>query len=330
MRVLVTGGAGFIGSTVVSALLDAGHDAVILDDLSTGSRVFTEGREFVQGDVADPDAVARAVGEGVDATIHCAAAIVVPESVARPLHYYRTNVAATVELLDTLGRLGCRRFVFSSSASIYVPGADWTVDENSPIEPGSPYAASKAMVERILRDAAAAGVTAALSLRYFNPIGADPRLRSGLQLADPSHALGRLITAHESGEPFTVTGTDWPTRDGSGIRDYIHVWDLARAHVRAIERFDEVLPGPSGYDVINVGTGRGTTVRELVAAFTAVVGPLEVRDGPRRPGDVVGSYTRNERATRLLGWTAELSIEQGVRDSLAWAAIRAERLGTES
>ena len=327
MRVLVTGGAGFIGSTVVSALLDAGHDAVILDDLSTGARAFTAGREFVEGDIADEAAVARAVGAGVDATVHCAAYIVVPESVADPLRYYENNVGKTIDLIGHLGRLGCRRFLFSSSAAIYAAGPDLTVDETSPVDPSSPYAATKAVVEQLLRDVCAAGVIASLSLRYFNPIGADPQRRTGLQLARPTHALGKLIEAYETGTPFTVTGTEWPTRDGSGIRDFIHVWDVARAHVHAVERFDDILPGPAGYEVINVGTGAGTTVRELAAAFEAAVGrPLAVVDGPPRPGDVAGSYTRNDKARELLGWQAELSIEQAVRDAVEWSAIREERL----
>jgi UDP-glucose 4-epimerase len=327
MRVLVTGGAGFIGSTVVSALLDAGHDAVILDDLSAGARAFTAGREFIEGDIADEAAVARAVGDGVDATVHCAASIVVPESVAQPLRYYENNVGKTIDLIGHLNRLGCARLVFSSSAAIYAPGPDFTVDEDSAIAPGSPYAATKAMTEQILHDVSAAGLIAALSLRYFNPVGADPQRRTGLQLARPTHALGKLIDAYESGRPFTVTGTDWPTRDGSAIRDFIHVWDLARAHVDAIERFDDILPGPAGYEVINVGTGTGTTVRELVAAFEAAVGrSLEVVDGDARPGDVVGSYTRNEKVRALLGWTPELSLEQAVRDAVEWSAIREERL----
>jgi UDP-glucose 4-epimerase len=325
MRVLVTGGAGFIGSTVVSALIDAGHQAVILDDLSAGARAFTVGREFVEGDMGDAAAVARAVGDGVDATVHCAAYIVVPESVAEPLRYYENNVGKTIDLIGHLHRLGCRRFLFSSSAAIYAPGPDFAVDEESPIDPGSPYAVSKAVVEQILRDVSAAGVINSLSLRYFNPIGADPQLRTGLQVARPTHALGKLIEAYEAELPFTVTGTDWPTRDGSGIRDFIHVWDLARAHVNAVERFDDVVP--DGYDVINIGTGAGTTVRELVAAFEAAVGhTIDVVDGPPRPGDVVGSYTRNDKARSVLGWDPQLSVEQGVRDALDWSAIREERL----
>jgi len=167
-----------------------------------------------------------------------------------------------------------------------------------------------------------------LSLRYFNPIGADPLLRTGLQHHLPTHALGRLITAHRFGAPFTVTGTDWPTRDGSAIRDFVHVWDLARAHVRALERFDVALDGAT-HRAINLGTGRGTTVRELVDAFrTVVAGGLQVREGPRRPGDVVGAYTRSDAAERLLGWRTEKTVVDGVRDALAWSARRPAVLGT--
>ncbi len=141
--------------------------------------------------------------------------------------------------------------------------------------------------------------------------------------------MGKLIEAYESDQPFTVTGVEWPTRDGSAIRDYIHVWDLARAHVRALQRFDDVLPGDRGYEVINLGTGAGTTVRELVAAFQAVVGnALPVRESGPRPGDVVGCFTRSERAQRLLGWRAEKSVEDAIRDSLAWSQRRREILGT--
>ena len=328
MKVLVTGGAGFIGSTVVSACLDAGHEPVVLDDFSTGARAFVRDRTCYEGDVADAALLARIVDEHPDlgAVVHCAAHIVVPDSVADPLRYYDNNVLRTVSLLQHLTTLGVTRVLFSSSAAMYAPGPGFTVDENSALDPGSPYASSKAMVERVLADACAAGLLTALSLRYFNPVGADPHLRTGLQVPRPSHALGKLIEAYETGAPFVVTGVDWPTRDGSAIRDYIHVWDLALAHVRALERFDEIVATPR-YDVINLGSGTGTTVRELVAAFEEVTGArLPVRDGPARPGDVVGSYTRVDKARAVLGWQAERSVVDGIRDALAWADIRAERL----
>jgi len=323
MKVLITGGAGFIGSTIASACLDQGITPIILDNLVTGRREFTEGRDFYEGDIADGPLLDRIFADHpeIGATIHCAALIVVPESVAEPLRYYRENVAKTVALLEHLQRNGCGRLLFSSSASIYTPGADFAVDESSVLDPLSPYARTKMLMELVFKDTAEATPLRVLSLRYFNPIGADPQLRTGLQTPLPSHALGKLIEARRSGEPFRITGTDWPTRDGSGIRDYVHVWDLARAHVAALLRFDEALPpeDSGSYEVINLGTGRGTTVRELVAAFESVTGteqPVE-ETGPR-PGDNAGAFTRSDKAAQLLDWQPELSLEQGIADTLAW------------
>jgi UDP-glucose 4-epimerase len=320
---------------------------VILDRLVTGRREFAAERPFYEGDIADGALIDRIFAEHPDigAVIHCAALIVVPASVADPVGYYRANVSKSLELVAHLLRNGCQRLVFSSSASIYRAGADLTVDEDSPLDPQSPYARTKAVCEGMFADIAASQPIRVLSLRYFNPIGADPKMRTGLQVPRPSHALGKMIEAHEEGTPFLVTGTGYPTRDGSGLRDYIHVWDLAVAHVAALEKFDTLLArpdglarqdglagadgltGPDGYLVINVGTGTGTTVRELLAAFNSVTGePVEGRDAPPRPGDVVGAYTRTERATELLGWQPQYSIADGIRHSLQWAAIRAERL----
>ena len=329
-KTLITGGAGYIGSTVASACQDAGITPVILDDLSKGREEFTVGRAFYEGDIADGGLVDQVFGEHPDigAVVHCAARIVVPESVDHPLAYYDNNVSKSIALVEHLLRNGCERLVFSSSASIYVPGPDFSVDESSPVDPQSPYAATKMMLERILADTAAAHPLRVVSLRYFNPVGADPKLRTGLQDPAPTHAMGKLIEAYESGGPFTVTGTNWPTRDGSAIRDYIHVWDLALAHVRTLERFDEVVPGRQGYEVVNLGTGTGTTVRELVAAFQEAVGDtLAVREAGPRPGDAVGCFTRSDKARTLLGWTAEKTDRDAVLDSLAWARTRRDVLG---
>ena len=325
MKVLITGGAGFIGSTVGSAMADHGIQPVILDNLVTGRRAFAEGRPFYEGDIADGALIDRVFAEHPDihAVVHCAALIVVPESVAEPLRYYRENVSKTIALVEHLLRNGCRRLLFSSSAAIYAPGEDFTVDENSAIAPESPYARTKAMIEQILADTCATGELDAISLRYFNPIGADPRMRTGLQIRVPSHALGKMILAWEAGETFRVTGVDWPTRDGSGIRDYIHVWDLAQAHVAAVQRFDEAVAASDRphYQAINLGTGDGTTVRELVAAFNSVVDKeLAAAEAPARPGDVVGAYTRTERSRELLGWQARLSVADGIRHALEWRA----------
>ena len=329
MKVLITGGAGYIGSTIGSALEDHGHTPVILNSLVTGREEFTRGRIFYHDDIANPAALERIFREHpeIAATIHCAALIVVPESVAHPFEYYTENVAKSLQLFQTLQRLGRARVVFSSSASIYdvVPG--FMVTEESPLKPSSPYARTKYMMEMILSDFCTAYDMHGIALRYFNPIGADPKMRSGIHIENPSHVLGKLVdTARGKLPQFEITGVDWPTRDGTGIRDYIHVWDLAMAHVQAVEQFDQVfqrLGGTQRYAVINLGTGRGVTVRELVTAFEKVYGQVINKvDKPPRLGDVAGAYANADTARRLLGWTAGLSIEQGIADALKWGEVR--------
>ncbi len=330
MKILIAGGAGFIGSTVGSACLDAGIHPVILDSLVTGRREFTEGRDFYEGDIADGALVDRVFADHPDiaAVVHCAALIVVPDSVADPVGYYRANVAASLEFIAHLLRNGCDRLIFSSSAAVYGTPDDFRVTEESPLEPVSPYARTKAVCEGMFADIAATLPIRVLSLRYFNPIGADPKMRTGLQLRRPTHALGMMIGAWEKGVPFDVTGTDYPTRDGSGLRDYVHVWDLAAAHVRAIGAFDAVLPPGAASAVINLGSGNGTTVRELLAAFNSVVDtPVASRDMPRRPGDVPGGYASGERAARLLDWRPQYTVVEGVRHSLEWIGHRDRMLG---
>ncbi|MET8526499.1 UDP-glucose 4-epimerase GalE [Micromonospora sp. NPDC005172] len=330
MKVLIAGGAGFIGSTIASALIDTGHTPVVLDSLVTGRREFCRGRSFHVGDIADADGVDRLLTRhpDIDAVIHCAALIAVPDSVARPVDYYRANVSATLEFVDRLLTHGVHRLIFSSSAAIYRPDADLGVDEVSPLHATSPYAQTKLVVERMLADIAASSPLRVLSLRYFNPIGADPALRTGLQVATPSHALGRLMQAHQTGVPFSVNGLDWPTRDGSGLRDYVHVWDLADAHLRALDRFDDIFAvGGAPHTALNLGSGTGTTVLELVAAFNAVVDrPVLVREAPRRPGDTAGAFTRSRRAWEVLGWRAQRDLSTGIVDSLAWHDRRGQVL----
>jgi UDP-glucose 4-epimerase len=330
VKVLIAGGAGYIGSTIASACSDAGIRPVILDSLVTGRREFAAYHEFYRGDIADGALVDRIFAEHPDigAVIQCAALIVVPDSVADPVRYYRANVAKSLDFVTHLLRNRCQRLIFSSSAAIYRSGEHLTVDEDSPIDPQSPYARTKAMCEAMFADIAAAAPIRVLSLRYFNPIGADPKMRTGLQLRRPSHALGKMIQAAEEGVPFVITGTDYPTPDGTGIRDYIHVWDLAVAHVAALGRFD-ALPGP--VTVINLGTGAGTTVRELLDAFNRVAGrPVQAREAGRRPGDTAGAYTRIDRAVSLLDWRPRYDIAEGIRHSLQWAAIRDEILSQKS
>jgi len=334
MKVLVTGGAGYIGSVTAKALGDAGHVPVILDSLLTGPQVFVRDRIFYEGDIADRALVARIVEEHPDlaATIHMAARIVVPESVELPYEYYRDNVAKSLELFDQLDKLGKPRVLFSSSASLYAVKEDFEVRETDDLDPTSPYARTKRMMEQVLEDMAAATDLRAIILRYFNPIGSDPDLESGIYAKEPSHVLGQLVmAARGQKDAFTITGTDHPTRDGTGIRDYIHVWDVAKAHVRAVERFDEVIAAAGEPSVvINIGTGSGVTVRELVAAFESVFGrEVPVREAPPRPGDAVGAFANVDKARELLDWQSELSLEDAIASALAWGEKRQEILGYE-
>jgi len=334
MKVLVTGGAGYIGSTTAKALEEAGHTPVILDSLLNGPRAFARDRIFYEGDIADRALLRRIFHEhpDIESTIHMAARIVVPESMQLPYEYYRDNVAKSLELFDELVALGKPRVLFSSSASLYAMKESFEVTEADPLEPASPYARTKRMMEQVLEDMAQATDLRAIILRYFNPIGSDPDLESGIYAKEPSHVLGQLVLAARGlKETFTITGTSHPTRDGTGIRDYIHVWDLAQAHVRAVERFDEVLARVSAPSVvINVGTGSGVTVRELVASFERVFGsPVLLSEAPPRPGDAVGAFANVDRSAELLGWSAALSLDEAIASSLAWGEKRQEILGYE-
>jgi UDP-glucose 4-epimerase len=334
MKVLVTGGAGYIGSITAKALEEAGHTPVILDSLLTGPLAFVKDRTFYEGDIADRALLRRVVEEhpDIDATIHMAARIIVPESVELPYEYYRDNVAKSLELFDELVSLGKPRVLFSSSASLYAMKPDFEVTEADPLAPTSPYARTKRMMEEILQDMSAATDLRAIILRYFNPIGSDPDLESGIYAKEPSHVLGQLVMAARGlKDNFTITGTGHPTRDGTGIRDYIHVWDLARAHVRAVERFDDVI-GSAGEPsvVINIGTGSGVTVRELIAAFERVWGAaVPLAEAPPRPGDAPGAFANVDKSHDLLGWSAELTLDEAIASALAWGDRRQEVLGYE-
>src|SRR6476619_7405626 len=334
MKVLVTGGAGYIGSITAKALEQAGHTPVILDSLLVGPRVFVKDRTFYEGDIADRELLRRIVAEhpDLDATIHMAARIVVPESVEKPYEYYRDNVAKSLELFDELVALGKPRVLFSSSASLYATKDDFEVTEDDALDPQSPYARTKLMMEMVLQDMAAATELRAIILRYFNPIGSDPDLESGIYDKEPSHVLGQLVMAARGQKDHcTITGVEHPTRDGTGIRDYIHVWDLARAHVTAVEQFDKVLAAegaPSA--IINVGTGAGVTVRELIAAFESVYGEkVPVQEAPPRPGDAVGAFANVDKARDVLGWSSSLSLEDAIDAALKWGEKRQSVLGYE-
>lgn len=318
--VLVTGGAGYIGSTVASALIDANIEPVILDNLTSGTVRNLANRLHVVGDIADPRAVREAfrLRPDIAAVVHCAALTSVPESRLRPLDYYRVNVSGTVALLASMKEHGCRRLVFSSSAAVYGDQNVGVLDEATAVAPSSAYARTKVFGEKVIAAAANTGDIRAVNLRYFNPVGVDPQGRTGPATSDPARVVDRMVAAGHSGAEFTITGDDFATRDGTGVRDYVHVWDVALAHVAALQAMADATRLAS-CEVINLGTGIGTSVLELVSQFEKATG-MELRTvtSTRRPGDVAMAVASNRRAIELLGWRARLSVVQAIREALEW------------
>lgn len=352
MKLLVTGGAGYIGSVVTEALLAAGHQVEVLDDLSTGHRdAVLEGATFHVGDLAE---AGRLLDSSFDAVVHLAAKSLVGESVAHPQRYWHGNIVATMGLLDAMRTAGVTRMVFSSTAAVYgEPGSD-PITEQTPTAPTNPYGASKLAIDHMLTAEAAAHGMEAVSLRYFNVAGASGSLR---ERHDPeTHLIPNLLqVAHDQSGKASIFGTDYPTRDGTAIRDYIHVTDLARAHLLALESTQpgasrgwgepgspqgSAQPGesaqlgaptrseesaqPDRHQIFNLGTGTGTTVREVVAAVREVTGvPIEAAEKPRRPGDPPVLVASGERAASELGWRPQRDVRQMVAD--AWAARQPAR-----
>ncbi|MHA0042737.1 UDP-glucose 4-epimerase GalE [Deinococcus sp. PEB2-63] len=324
MKVLVTGGAGYIGRTVVSALIDAGHTPVVLDSLSKGPVEFIKGLIFYKGDIGDAKILDRIFYEHSDLkdVMHFAALIDVEESIRFPSLYYSENLFKAQILLNAAMTTGVTRFLFSSTAAVYKAGGSGEgLRENSPLNPLSAYAASKLMFERVLADTCQEHGAVGMALRYFNPIGADPKMRSGAYRDDPSHLLGRLTKlSTRGGGLFSIFGDDYLTRDGTPMRDFIHVWDLAQAHIAALTFMAGMRE--SRFEVMNVGSGTGVTVREFAQTFLEVSGaPIDVVVGRRRPGDSAGAFADTSRAQALLGWSPHLSLRQGITDSLSWEEI---------
>ena len=271
MTVLVTGGAGYIGSHMTYSLLDRGEKVVVLDNLSTGVRSLVSGEAvFVEGNVADQPLVARLIGEhGIDAVIHFAGSIVVPESVAEPLRYYANNVVNSRALIETCVSEGVKQFIFSSTATVYAEDAKQPLSEESPKAPISPYARSKLMTEWILEDTSRASDFRHIVLRYFNVAGADPQGRTGQSTPKATHLIKRACQAALGRiSHLDVFGTDYPTADGTGVRDYIHVTDLANAHLLALD----ALRSGASTTSYNCGYGRGLSVRQIIAGMEAVLG----------------------------------------------------------
>jgi UDP-glucose 4-epimerase len=309
MRILVTGGAGYVGSVSVERLIDAAHDVVVLDDLSTGHRAaVTERARLVVGSYGDRAAVTRLLGdERIDAVLHCGARSLVGESVREPARYYEHNVVGGVALLDAARDAGVRRLVFSSTAAVYgVPDAT-PIDEDAPLRPINAYGETKRAFEGALRTYAVAYGLRSVSLRYFNVAGATETI--GEDHDPETHLIPNVLRAALDEGPLTIFGDDYPTPDGTAIRDYIHVADLADAHLAALEATapDDPRTGATVDDaralVCNLGNGDGFSVREVVATAEAVVGrPIPQRVGPRRAGDPPVLVASAWRAAELLGW----------------------------
>jgi UDP-glucose-4-epimerase GalE len=324
MRVLVTGGAGYVGSVSVERLLEAGHEVVVLDDLTTGHRESVPPSASLEvGSYGDADLLARLLERArVDAILHCAARSLVGESVRDPARYYRDNVAGGIVLLEAARQHGVGRIVFSSTAAVYgVPDAT-PISEDAPLRPINPYGETKRTVEGALRFYGAAYGLRSVALRYFNVAGATER--NG-ELHDPeTHLIPNLLRAAETGEPITLFGNDYPTPDGTCIRDYIHVADLADAHLAALEATAPDDPRTDEALVCNLGIGAGFSVREVVDAAARVVGRAipEVM-GPRRAGDPPVLVAAPDRARAVLGWTATRpTLEEMIGSAWAWRRAR--------
>jgi UDP-glucose 4-epimerase len=319
MTVLVTGGAGYIGSHMVYELVDAGEPVVVLDNLSTGfDWAVAKGVKLVVGETGDQALVARLIrSHDVDAVIHFAASIVVPDSVRDPLGYYRNNTMNSRALIECAVKGGVRHFIFSSTAAVYGNPAEVPVKEDAPTQPISPYGWSKLMTEIMLRDAGAAYGLQHVILRYFNVAGADPQRRTGQSTKAATHLI-KVAAEAALGlrQKLDVFGDDYPTPDGTCIRDYIHVSDLVRAHADALRYLRSAAPSLT----LNCGYGHGFSVLEVIEAVKRVSGiDFKVDMAPRRPGDPAQIVAASEQARQKLGWRPRYDdLAAIVRDALAW------------
>jgi UDP-glucose 4-epimerase len=316
--VLVTGGAGYIGSHVVKQLGEAGENIVVLDNLSTGFAGAVLYGKLIEGDTGDRELVDRILNEyAVDAVMHFAAHTIVPESVADPLKYYRNNTCASRNLLDCCQRAGVKHFIFSSTAAVYGMPPDGVASEDSPLQPINPYGSSKLMTEWMLRDLSAASNLHHVVLRYFNVAGSDPAGRIGQSTAKATLLIKVACeVAVGKRSQVAIFGTDYPTADGTGIRDYIHVEDLADAHLKALGYLRQ--GGQSA--TLNCGYGHGSSVREVLQAVERVHGsPLRVREESRRAGDPPVLIAQADRIKTVLGWQPRFDdLDFIVKTSLDW------------
>ena len=317
-KILVTGGAGYIGSHVVRLLTRDGRPVVVLDNLSTGFENAVLGAELVVGDTGDSEVVTRLLDEHkVDTVLHFAAHTIVPESVSDPLKYYGNNTCCTRNLLECCSKAGVKHFIFSSTAAVYGIPDDTFCTEESPLSPINPYGTSKLMSEMMLRDLGKATDMRHVILRYFNVAGSDPDGRIG-QSTEKATLLIKVAAEVAVGkrEQLYVFGTDYPTDDGTGVRDYIHVDDLAEAHIKALD----YLRNGGDSVTLNCGYGHGYSVREVIDAVNRVNGtPIKVKEEPRRAGDPPALIARADKAKELLGWEPRYDdLDFIVKTSLDW------------
>jgi UDP-glucose 4-epimerase len=325
MKILVTGGAGYIGSHVVNALGENGHDLIVFDNLSTGHDWAVLYGKLEVGNLEDSSHLYDVINTfRPDAVMHFAASIQVDESVREPLKYYRNNVANTLNLLDAMDRNGIRNFIYSSSAAVYGTPDKLLLDESVPLHPINPYGASKAMIETVLGDIARTSDLRYIALRYFNVAGADPEARIGQAYLDATHLITRALkTALGDFTKLSIFGTDYPTPDGTCIRDYIHVVDLANAHLLVLDYLMETKKS----DVMNCGYGRGFSVREVVAAAKKVTGiNFTVEDAPRRAGDPPQLVADSTKLRGMTGWQPLYDdLEFIIRTAWEWELKLKER-----
>jgi UDP-glucose-4-epimerase GalE len=315
--VLVTGGAGYIGSHAAKALRQAGYRVVIYDNLSAGHRHAALGGPLVEGDVRDVDAVRRALREsGASAVMHFAAWLVVPDSVSDPIGYYRNNVEGALATLEAMAVEHCRRFIFSSTCAVYGEPVDTPIRETHPTSPINAYGQTKLAVEHALPHFERAYGIRSIRLRYFNAAGADPDGELGEDHSPEIHVIPRAFDAASGGPPIEIFGEDYPTPDGTCLRDYIHVMDLADAHVRSLVRLEA--DGASA--TYNVGTERPSSVRDVLASVERVTGrTVAQRSAARRPGDPAVLFASAERIRKDLGWTARRpDLDTIVGDAWRW------------
>jgi UDP-glucose 4-epimerase len=314
VRVLVTGGAGYIGSVVASQLVEAGHETVVLDDFSKGHRrAVPEGTRLVSGNLLEAGFVRETLSQGFDGVLHFAALSLVGESVEQPERYYRNNVCGTLNLLEAMGEADTGRLVFSSTAAVYGEPEEVPIEETAPTVPTNPYGASKLAVDRLIGAICEARGLAATSLRYFNVAGASGRF--GEDHHPETHLIPLVLRAASEGSTVKIFGTDYETRDGTAVRDYIHVEDLGRAHLLALEA-----AGPGEHHVYNLGNGAGFSVREVVEAARRVTGKsIDAVEAPRRAGDPPVLVASSKRIQADLGWMPEKpDLETMISDAWVW------------